>query len=267
MPTVADIAAFLEDFAPGSLAADWDNVGLLVGDNSLRVSKVMTCLTVTPDSAEEAVDEGAELIVTHHPLPFRGVRRITADSHDGRLLWKLIRAGVSVYSPHTAFDSAVDGINQQLAAHLGMKQTQALMPASESIQAATQSPGTGRYGTLPEPVKLATWVETIKQALKLEALQYVGQPDQQVTRVGIGCGSAGEFLTTASEQGCDTFLTGEMRFHDCLHAEAEGMAVILLGHYASERFAVEYLATVLAKQFSDCQVWPSQREADPIRFA
>lgn len=267
MSTVAEVAAFLEVFAPASLAAEWDNVGLLVGDHALDVNKVMTCLTITPDSAEEAVEQGAQLIVTHHPLPFRGVRRLTADSHDGRLLWMLIRAGVSVYSPHTAFDSAVDGINQQLATHLGLNYIEALIPADESVQTRTQSPGTGRFGALPQPVELKTLIESIKKSLHLNALQYVGRPSQQVSRVGIGCGSAGEFLSTASEKGCDAFLTGEMRFHDCLHAEAEGTAVILLGHYASERFAVEQLATVLARQFSDCQVWPSQREADPIRFA
>ncbi len=266
MPTVAEFAAFLEDFAPCSLAAEWDNVGLLVGDRTLDVRKVMTCLTVTPESAAEALDEGAGLIVSHHPLPFRPLSRLSTDGTDGRLLWDLIRGGVSIYSPHTAFDSAARGINQRLAEHLGLCNVQAIVPAGDAVQAETQSPGTGRCGALPQPTTLDALLDQVKQTLKLAAVQYVGELGQSISRVGIGCGSAGEFLATAAERGCDGFVTGEMRFHDCLHAQALGIGVILLGHYASERFAVEELATVLANQFSDCQVWPSRQESDPIHF-
>jgi len=249
------------------MAADWDNVGLLVGDGSLDVQNVMTCLTITPESAQEALDEGAELIVTHHPLPFRPLRRLSADTNDWRMLWDLIRGGISVYSPHTAFDSAATGINQQLAERLDLTDVQALIPADDALQAETGSPGTGRCGALPQPTTLAALLDRIKQSLMLDALQFVGEADQSISRVGIGCGSAGEFLATAAERGCNGFVTGEMRFHDCLLAEALGVGVVLLGHYASERFAVEKLATVLGNHFTDCQVWPSRRESDPIHFA
>src|SRR5690348_2475658 len=106
MATVSELARFLDAFAPPALAESWDNVGLLVGDASRAVTKVMTCLTVTAESAREAIAGKAELIVTHHPLPFRPLARLTTDTPEGRLLWELIGAGVSIYSPHTAFDSA-----------------------------------------------------------------------------------------------------------------------------------------------------------------
>lgn len=267
MPTVAEIATFLEAFAPTSLAADWDNVGLLVGDRGIDVQKVMTCLTITPESAAEALEEGAGLIVAHHPLPFRPLRQLSTDTNEGRMLWDLARGGVSIYSPHTAFDSAAEGINHQLARQLQLTEVEALLPAEQSVQEATNSPGTGRYGSLPQPATLQSLIEGLKQSLHLDVLQYVGRPDQEITRVGIGCGSAGEFLANASEKGCECFVTGEMRFHDCLHAEALGLGVVLLGHYASERFAVENLATVMAEQFPSCQIWPSKRESDPVHFA
>src|SRR6476469_6879970 len=126
MPSVAAIADFLEVFAPSVLAEYWDNVGLLVGDRSRNVSRIMTCLTITPVSAAEAIAEQADLIVTHHPLPFKALKRLTADSHEGQLLWDLIGARVSIYSPHTAFDSAREGINQRLAEGLGLTNIQAL---------------------------------------------------------------------------------------------------------------------------------------------
>ncbi len=109
MLTIAAIAAFLEDIAPLRLAEEWDNVGLLVGDPARPVERVMTCLTVTPQSAAEAIEAGADLIVTHHPLPFAPTKRITTDTTSGRLLLDLIAAQVAVYSPHTAFDSAAAG--------------------------------------------------------------------------------------------------------------------------------------------------------------
>ena len=125
MTTVADLCQFLDTLAPPRLAAEWDNVGLLVGDRLAPAERVMTCLTVTPAVAAEAIRQRVELLVTHHPLPFRPLKRLTTDEPTGRLLLDLIRAGVAVHSPHTAFDSAAAGINQQLAAALGLSDIRA----------------------------------------------------------------------------------------------------------------------------------------------
>jgi dinuclear metal center YbgI/SA1388 family protein len=115
MPTVDAVIHFLEEFAPLSLAAEWDNVGLLLGDRAAATARIMTCLTVTPESAAEAVAERANLIVTHHPILFRPIQRLTTETADGRMLLSLMHANVAVYCPHTAFDNTVGGINDQLA--------------------------------------------------------------------------------------------------------------------------------------------------------
>src|SRR6185295_14786586 len=128
--TVADLCSFLDVFAPPNLAADWDNVGLLVGDRAQPVERVMTCLTITPAAAAEAIRERVDLIVTHHPLPFKPLERLTADEPTGRLLLDLIRTGIAIHSPHTAFDSAAAGINQQLAEGLELHDIQPLEPAT-----------------------------------------------------------------------------------------------------------------------------------------
>src|SRR5262249_16674652 len=111
MTTVGAVVEFLEQFAPPELAAEWDNVGLLLGDRAAEVQRVLTCLTVTPEVVAEAVEEGAQLIVTHHPILFRPVKRLTAGNPEGRMLLALVRAGVAVFSPHTAFDNTAGGIN------------------------------------------------------------------------------------------------------------------------------------------------------------
>src|SRR5437868_672201 len=119
MTTIADITAFLQQIIPLDLAAEWDNVGLLLGDESATAQRVMTCLTVTPESAAEAIEAHAEYIVTHHPILFRGTKRLSTATPEGRMVWDLARAGIAVYSPHTAFDNAQGGINDLLANLLG----------------------------------------------------------------------------------------------------------------------------------------------------
>lgn len=128
MPTVSEVCSFLDRFAPLSLAAEWDNVGLLLGDGASEVRRLLTCLTITPEVVAEAIEEKAELIVSHHPILFRGAKRLSTDSPDGKLLWPLARAGVAVYSPHTAFDNSVGGINDILAQRLGLIEVKPLRP-------------------------------------------------------------------------------------------------------------------------------------------
>ena len=259
MATVGDIAEFLRQIAPLELAADWDNVGLLVGDPALQVTRLMTCLTITPASAAEACEAGVQLIVSHHPLPFRPLNKLTADSSTGRLLWQLMRAGVSVYSPHTAFDSAADGINAQLVAKLELQNAQPLVPLPGGL-------GMGRFGDLRQPIALQEFAAETKRILGVDYVQIVGDSAALVKKVGIACGSAADLLESAVRAGCDVFLTGEARFHDCLEAEAQGIALLLVGHFASERLGVEHLAEVLARKFSNIETWASRRERDPLQW-
>ncbi len=367
MATVADLVQALGCIAPLELAAEWDNVGLLLGDEAAPVRRVMTCLTVTPASVAEAIDAGADLIVTHHPVLFRPTQRLTAATAEGRMLLSLVRAGVAVYSPHTAFDDAAGGINDILARRLGLMHVGVLRPAeahapckivvfvpdadlgrvSDALFAAGaghigqyrecsfrlagtgtffgsdaanptvgqkgrreevqewrlelvcpaalvdravtamrqahsyEEPaydvyplrpgpsriGAGRLGMLPQPTTLADCARQLRTVLAAATVQYVGAPDRIVTRVTIACGAAGEFLGDAIRAGADVLLTGEVRFHDCLSAEARGIALLLPGHYATERCGIEELAVTLGQRFPALEIWPSRRECDPLQHA
>ena len=260
MVTVGELCDFLDAFAPPALAAEWDNVGLLVGDRALAIERVMTCLTLTPDVAAEAVRERVNLIVTHHPLPFRPLKRLTADEPTGRILLDLIRAGIAVHSPHTAFDSAAAGINQQLAEGIGLTNIQPLEPAGEVGSAV----GAGRFGTLQGSQTLEQLARSVKQFLKASLVQTVGGSQMVVQRVAVGCGSAGEFLGVAEQKGCQVLVTGETRLHTCYEAAGRGIGLILAGHYASERFGVENLAGLLAEKFPVLRIWASREEQDPL---
>jgi dinuclear metal center YbgI/SA1388 family protein len=366
MPTVSDIVRHLEEFAPTRLAAEWDNVGLLLGDRAAPVRHVLTCLTVTPESAAEAVEREAQLIVTHHPILFRAVKRLTTATAEGRMLLALIRAGVAVYSPHTAFDNTRGGINDALAHKLGLTDVTPLRRSEETRQCKvvvfvpdkdlgrvsdalfaagagqigeyrecsyrlagtgtffgtdTTHPtvgekgrreevsewrlevvcpessveavvsalrrahsyeepaydvyplrlersklGEGRVGRLPQPIPLGDFARSVKAALGTGGVQTVGNCAAPVQRIALVCGAGGEFLSDAARARADVFLTGEMRFHDYLSAQAQGVALVLPGHYATERFGIEELAGKLAQQFPDTEVWASRRESDPVTF-
>jgi dinuclear metal center YbgI/SA1388 family protein len=363
MPTVAAAVEVLEQIAPPALAADWDNVGLLLGERTAEVRRIMTCLTVTPESAAEAVEEGAQMIVTHHPILFRAVKRLTGDTPEGRMLLALARAGVAVYSSHTAFDDASGGVNDILARRLGLidvgplrrredarsykvvvftsekdldRVAEAMFAAGagrigqysecsyrllgvgtffgseatnptigqkgrreevaewrleavcpegsvDAVLAAVRrshsyeepafdvyplrppaSPlGVGRVGALPESRPLRLIAEAVKTALHAGPVQIIGDPERAVQRVAVACGAGGELLPDAVRAHADVMLTGEARFHDHLAAQAQGLALVLPGHYATERCGMEELAERLKAEWPDVAVWASRRERDP----
>jgi dinuclear metal center YbgI/SA1388 family protein len=259
MPTIAAIAAFLEEVAPVQTAEEWDNVGLLLGNRDHEAHRVMTCLTVTPTTVAEAIEQGVRLIVAHHPMPFHALKRITADTPVGRMLGDLMAASVAVYSAHTAYDSAQIGVNQRLAIGLGLRGVSPLLPRPGGQ-------GAGRTGWLADPVPLLELADRLKRFLAIDRLQMVGNPSQTVRTIAIACGAADEFLQAAKQSHADAIVIGETRFHTCLDAEASGIAMLLPGHYASERFAMDALAEVLAKKFPDAKVWGSRQERDPLQW-
>jgi dinuclear metal center YbgI/SA1388 family protein len=263
MAELQTICSYLEQFAPLHLAEEWDNVGLLVGDRQRQVARIMTCLTVTPNVVDEAIREQTDLIVAHHPLPFHSLKRVTTDSTSGNMLLRLIRADIAIYSPHTAFDSAAAGINRQLADGLGLQEVVPL----EANDADPDQLGAGRRGVLTEGTRLAELARRVKQFLSVDGLHVVGPLEQEVRRIAVACGAAGSFLQAAVAAGCDALVVGETSFHTCLEAQASGIALLLPGHYASERFAVETLAGRIDEHFDGLTVWASRDEFDPLVWA
>lgn len=262
MTTVAAIGQFLETLAPVELAESWDAVGLLAGESAGLVARLMTCLTISPRVVEEAVARRADMVVAHHPLPFRPVARLTSASYAGHLLWQLAGARIAIYSPHTAWDSSVAGINQQLAEALQLTEIAPLQAARDPLQG-----GSGRRGTLREPTSVAELSQRLLPCTRHTMPAFVGDPQTLVREVAIACGSGGSFVELACSARCELLITGEASFHTCVEADARGLKLLLLGHYASERFAMEHLAQRIAAEFTALEVWASEAEYDPLRAA
>ena len=259
MLNLADVIESLEHLAPLRLAADWDNVGLLVATKKPVIHRVMTCLTLTIDVAREAVSQKADLVVTHHPLPFRPVNRITEETPTGATLVELVTAGIGVWSGHTAWDSAPHGINAMLAEILSLQDVAPLEPDE-----LDPSVGFGRMGTASSHDTIDAVTQRLTSALGCSGCTVAGDPNLFAGRIGIVCGSGGESVPVAAAAGCQTLVTGEIKLHDALEALAHNMAVIAVGHHLSERFAMEQMAEKLSTALPGLHCWASTVEQDPL---
>lgn len=266
MAALADVIAALEQMAPLRLAAAWDAVGLLVGTRRTTIDRVMTCLTLTEPVAREAVQRGVDMVVSHHPLPFRPVGRITDESATGRVLLDLLGSGIAVWSSHTAWDSAAGGINDQLAALMQLAHVVPIEP--DSIEPTV---GVGRAGDPPAGMTVAdlarglmTSLAAADTSVAVTGCHVVGEAVRPAGRVGIVCGSGGEMVPALRGTGCTTLVTGEIRLHDALAATAAGVSVIAVGHHASERFSMGVLARRLAECLPGLACFTSSSDGDPL---
>ena len=259
MVRVDDVCRVLENLAPLRLAEDWDNVGLLIGMRDDPVESIGTCLTLSADVVERAIDQSLSMVVSHHPLPFRPVKTLTDAPGPGQLVHRLVRGGVAVYSAHTAYDSAAGGINARWAQRLNLKNVRPLRPDEED-----PTVGSGRVGLLEHQMPVVDLASLCSPPERSHRVRLTGDPAAMVSKVAIGCGSGGSFLGDAIEHGCDVLLTGEATYHTCLEAAASGVTVVMTGHFDSERFAMEALAENLQKRLPRVAVSVLE-ESDVVR--
>ena len=199
MTTVRDVERFLYDWAPAGLAAEWDNVGLLVGDPEREVRRILTTLDITEAVVEEAIGAGVDLIVSHHPVmncAWHPVQTLRTDNRQGRILTKLVENHISAICMHTNLDAAEGGVNDILAKKLGLLDTEYLN--EEKI---------GRVGTLKCELPLVEFTRFVVKSLVCNGLRYTdcGKP---VHRVAVGGGACGDYIAQAVALGCDTFEIG-----------------------------------------------------------
>ena len=256
---VESVCQILRQLAPLPTAESWDNVGLLLGRPDRVVSRLMTCLTLTPEVAREAIAKNVPMIVTHHPVLFRATKKITSDTIEGRLLLDLIEARIAVYSPHTAFDNAELGINQWLAESLGLDTIEPLRGFPHGILG-----GSGRMGMFAESHSKQDFLEKLVTVLGTERLEVAWHGSERVRRVGLACGSAAEYLADALQAGCDTFVTGEARFHSAVECQSRECNLVLTGHFCSERSAVVRLASVLSERLFGVDCFASEEDRNPL---
>lgn len=233
MITVQNICDFLNTYCPFELAMEWDNAGLNVGRREAGVSRVLLAMDITEEVITAGAEAGCELIITHHPLIFNGLRQVTGDTVEGRRVLELAEKGIAHIACHTNLDAAEGGVNTLLAAACGMQET-------------TLFGGLGRIGeTQISLTDLAARLKTV-----LPACACIGVRDhEEIYRIAVVGGSGGSMLEGAIAEGCDTFVTGEAKHNHALLAEEQHINLLMLGHYETEYLALLPLADALRDAF------------------
>ena len=243
MTSVGAVVSFLERRYPPAWAQAWDRVGLVLGEPAAAVETVLLVVDCVPTTVDQALAVGAQLIVAHHPLLLRGVSSVAPTTYKGRLVHRLIKEDVALYTAHTNADVAAPGVSDALAARLGLTALRPLVPAAED-----DTRGTGRIGVLPSPVALGAFVAATAQALPPTAwgVRAAGDPDRPVSTVAV-CGGAGDpFLGAAVRAGVDAYLTADLRHHPASeHLADGGPALVEAAHWATEQPWLDELALEL----------------------
>ena len=254
MATVADILNFMETLAPKSLKMDWDNVGLLCGSKSTQVTKILVALDPFEGVCREAAALGAQLIVTHHPLIFQAPTSVTDETSVGRSIMFLCANGISAINAHTNLDVATGGVNDVLAATLGLR----------NITTVDPNGGLLRMGEVPEQ-PLADFLASVKKNLGCEGLRYVdgGKP---VRKVAVGGGSCAGGMMEALDAGCDTFVTADIKYNQFWDAQDLGLNLIDAGHFHTENPVVAVLAEKIAAAFPEIEVKISETHTDCMKY-
>jgi dinuclear metal center YbgI/SA1388 family protein len=272
---VADMARLMEKVAPAFLAESWDNCGLQVGALQWPVRKVWVALDPLLSVVAAAAEQGVDLVITHHPLIFKPLRKIDLDTTEGRIIAAALKGQVAIYAAHTNLDSASDGINDELACKIGLDRLTPLVPAKppefhDSEISKIKLAGMGRVGRLNPPRMVTQLATEIKKQLGLTKVKVAGNADRMVEKVAVCSGSGGGMLDKFFASEADVFVSGDLGYHDARAVEDSGRALIDIGHFASEHLIVDALfkklEQVVAEAGWNVQIAPCRIEHDPFEL-
>lgn len=259
MTTVGEILKFVESIAPPYMKAEWDNCGLLCGRKEKQVKKILVALDPFRSVIEEAIEEKADLIVTHHPLIFRdSLMAVNEDSETGRCVLTLMENGIAAINAHTNLDMAPGGVNDVLATTLGLENIEIIDPTGDPAY------GLLRMGDVPQQ-SLEDFLATVKQNLHCEGLRYV-RGNAPVRKVAVGGGSCADGMFRVAQMGCDTFVTSDIKYNQFRTAYEMGLNLIDAGHFYTENPVMPAVAARLAAAFPEVEVKFSEKHTDCMKF-
>lgn len=262
MPTVREIEQALFAAAPYYMKEEWDNIGHLCGHADSEVRRVLVALDPFRDVIREAIELGAQLVVSHHPVIFGAAKSVTDSTETGRTLLEAIENGIAIVCMHTNLDSAPNGVNDRLAEALGLTAVEVLDLAGRDESG--RGYGIGRAGVVQEQT-LADFLLTVKTALGCDGLRYAdaGKP---VRKIAVGGGACSDMVPLAIKLGCDTFVTSDVKYNGFIDAKDAGVNLIDAGHYQTEQVVVDYLVQLLSEEFPELDVIKSALKTDAAQW-
>ncbi len=256
---VRDITALIEEFAPLSLQESYDNSGLIVGRLDDEVHKVLLAVDVTEEVLAEAVAEGCDMVVTHHPIVFHAMKRFNSASVTERCVEEAIRRGITLYAAHTNLDSTPHGMSWRVAEMLGLKNVEVLQPTNDA------GAGFGVVGGLDETVESESFMRHVMRVFHVATMRHSDIVKSKIGRVAICTGSGGSLIDEARASGADIYLTADLKYNDFMRHENR---IILadIGHFESEYCAIEILFDILSKKLLTFAVRKSVHSRNPVNY-
>ena len=248
-----ELVAPIEEFAPLALQESWDNCGFSVGDPQREVKKALLALDCTEEVLDEALELGCDIIITHHPLIFKGVKSITPSNFSGRIVTRAIKNDICIYAAHTNMDKTADGVSGLMAAKLGLVNVEFL--TDEAL---------GLVGDLAEPMEWRELAGIVKERFGVTNLRCSKPLEEKISRVAVCGGSGRSFIGDAMSKGAQLYITGDITYHE-FYCE-NGFMVMDIGHYLSEYDVVPLFAEILCKKFPNFAVCISRRNNNPIYY-
>ena len=260
MTKVRDISNAIENFAPIRLQEDYDNAGLQVGDPDMEVSAVLLCLDVTEEILQEAIERSCNMIISHHPLIFRGLKNVTGKDPIQRIVIEALRNNVAIYSAHTNLDSAREGVSHEIGNILNLSDMKVLYPKPDD-----PSVGIGVIGDMKPTPKLE-FLRRLKEKFNVKTLKYSAHSPKLVIKRPAVCGGSGAFLIKkAIEEGADAIVTGDVKYHD-FTSFGDDILIADIGHYESELCSSKIFSRIIRDRFPEMVVYFAEKESNPIAF-
>ncbi len=252
-----DLVQFFKTHFPEDKAYDWDHVGLQIGHLNQKLTGIMIALDVTESTLQDTIDQGCNVLITHHPFLFHPLKKIHLDTPKGQLIETIIKHDILVYAAHTNYDVAGGGMNDVLADLLGLKD-------KEVLDVDDDGTGIGRVGLI-EPTALDDFIQTVKKTLQLSHVHLIShQDDKVIKKVAISGGAGSHHLFAAKKKGADIYLTGDITYHTALEALELKQRVLDIGHFAESQFKTAFKDTLLKAGF-DVKVSMAQ-EVSPFKL-
>ena len=250
----------LERFAPLPLQDSFDNAGLQIGLTEMEATGALLCLDVTESVIDEAIALGVNLIISHHPLLFKGLKCIAGQTYVERCVLKAIKNDIVIYSAHTNLDNTPEGVNLKIAEKIGLHNIQTLVPKE-----GENAGGIGIIGMLEEPESESDFLKQLKKTFEAACLRHNKLTGRLIQKVAL-CGGSGSFLIpVAVQQEADVFITGEIKYHEFFGHEKD-ILLAELGHYESEQYTKELIFSILEKDFPSLDIEITKINTNPIKY-
>lgn len=247
----AELIALFNDIADPSLSSGWDNPGLTVGDENMAVKRILVALDATDEVIDEAVELDVDLILTHHPLIFKGIKKVNNSDFTGRRILRLIKNDISCFAMHTNFDIACMG--GEASDRIGLKNSRILQEVSENE-------GFGRIGDLPQSMSVSELGDLVKERFDIEYVKVFGDLDTVVSTAAVMPGSGASAIDDAIEKGADVLITGDIDHHEGIDSVEKNLIIIDAGHFGLEKIFIDYMKDYIERNTEGLEVYTDIKE-------